>query len=301
MNAALAHLILYGRRNIPVETITTDSAVPPILGGGPNMRFHYHIPLLLPGDELQETLRASVQPILSGNQFSGQTFQGIQDAFAYDVVFESERIDVTAKLVDPAKILSQVLDFPTRKEWRSEGPRPGVLLPTPRLEVTTLGNWAKVARQVRAVYYMDFAELQDLQGRHKNVLSEALVPSGAHLGYFDPPRDPGPGMRKIAKRCCGPPARYMGPPILVCNHRVCSRRGRFLDACPGRRFAATPAFLAARSSLELPQLCLIPVRDHSFVRRSAAPDRDPPRFLRSAPRLHLPLAEPGTQAGSRRR
>src|SRR6266581_474697 len=150
------------RRSIPIENITTDSAVPPKLGGGTQMQFHYLVPAFLRGDELHETIRASAPPILSGNQFWVQGLPGVQDAFAYDVVFESERTDVTARLVDPAQFLSQVLDFPTRKEWRSERPRPGGL-PAPRLEITTLGDWAKVAQQVRAVYFMDSAELEDLQ------------------------------------------------------------------------------------------------------------------------------------------
>jgi hypothetical protein len=150
------------RRTIPTENITTDSAGPPTLGGGKKTLFHYVVPPLLPGDELHETVRASAAPILSGNQLLVQSFLGIQDAFAYDVVFESERTDVTARLVDPAQFLSPVLDSPTRKEWRSERPRPGTL-PAPRLEITTLGDWAKVAHEARAVYFMDPAKLEDLQ------------------------------------------------------------------------------------------------------------------------------------------
>ncbi len=149
-------------RSIPIENITTESAVPPKLGGGTQMQFHYLVPAFLSGDELHETIRASAPPILSGNQVWIDDLRGIQDASAYDVMFESERTDVTARLVDPAEFFTQVLDLPTRKEWRSERPRPGVL-PAPRLEITTLGDWPKVAQLVRAVYFMDSGKLQDLQ------------------------------------------------------------------------------------------------------------------------------------------
>ena len=126
------------------------------------MQFHYLVPAFRPGDELHEMIRASAAPILSGNQFWVQSFQGLQDAFAFDVRFESERTDITTRLVDPAKFFTQLLDLPTRKEWRSERSGPGTL-PAPRLEITTLGDWAKVAEQARAVYYMDAEKLQDLQ------------------------------------------------------------------------------------------------------------------------------------------
>ena len=150
------------RRSIPIENITSESAVPPKLGGGTKMQFHYLVPAFLPGDELHEIFRASAAPILSGNQFWVQSFQGLQGAFGFDVRFESERTDITTRLVDPAKFFTQLLDLPTRKEWRSERPRPGVL-PAPRLEITTLGDWAKVAQQFRAVFFMEPAKLEDLQ------------------------------------------------------------------------------------------------------------------------------------------
>jgi hypothetical protein len=76
------------------------------------------------------------------------------------------------RLVDPAKFLSQVFDSPTRKEWRSERPRPGVL-PPPRLEITTLVDWAKVAQQLRAVYFLDSGKLENVQAVGIEPVSDA--------------------------------------------------------------------------------------------------------------------------------
>jgi hypothetical protein len=148
--------------SIPLQNITTDSADPPILGGGRKMELHYVVPPLLPGDELHESIQASVPPMLSGNQFWVQGLPGVQDTSAYKVLFESERSDVTARLVDPANFLIQVHDAPDRKEWRSDRPKAG-LLTAPLMEITTLGDWTKVAQQLRAAYFMDSQNLNDLR------------------------------------------------------------------------------------------------------------------------------------------
>jgi hypothetical protein len=161
-NAEIAVVQSGERRSIPIENTTAESSDPPFRRGGTKMRSYYLIPPLQPGDELHETIRASVPAILSQNQFLAQTFEGIQHAFAYTVIFESERTDVTTRLLDPAKFLVQVVDVPTRKEWQSEWSG-SETLPAPRLEITTLADWAKVAEQARAVYFMDAEKLQDLQ------------------------------------------------------------------------------------------------------------------------------------------
>lgn len=148
--------------SIPLQNITTDSADPPILGGGRKMELHYVVPPLLPGDELHESIQASVPPILAGNQFWAQGLPGVRDSSAYKVLFESERSDVTARLVDPASFLIQVHDAPDRREWRSDRPKAGPLT-TPRLEITTLGDWTKAAQQLRAAYFMDSQDLNDLR------------------------------------------------------------------------------------------------------------------------------------------
>jgi hypothetical protein len=150
-NAEIAVVQSGERRSIPIENTTAESSDPPFRRGGTKMRSYYLIPPLQPGDELHETIRASVPAILSQNQFLAQTFEGIQHAFAYTVIFESERTDVTTRLLDPAKFLVQVVDVPTRKEWQSEWSG-SETLPAPRLEITTLADWAKVAEQARAVY-----------------------------------------------------------------------------------------------------------------------------------------------------
>jgi hypothetical protein len=148
--------------SIPLQNITTESADPPILGGGRKLVLDYVVSPLLPGDETHETIQVSVPPILSGNQFWVQGLPAIQDTFAYKVMFGSERSDVTVRLVDPAKFLTQVRNAPDWKEWQSDRPKAGVLT-APLLEITTLGDWTKVAQQFRAAYFMDSQNLNDLR------------------------------------------------------------------------------------------------------------------------------------------
>lgn len=148
--------------SIPLQDITTDTADPPILGGGRKTVLHYVVPPLLPGDELHQTIQASVPSMLSGNQFWVQGLPGIQDASSYKVTFESERSDATARLVDPDKLLVQVRDAPDQKEWISDRPKAGPST-APRLEMTTLGDWTKFAQQLRAAYFMDAQDLDDLR------------------------------------------------------------------------------------------------------------------------------------------
>lgn len=147
---------------LTLENTVTELGNPPLLGGGQPETVHYTIPPLLIGDELHETVRASVPPVLSGNQFWVQGLPGVQDVSSYTVVFKSERSDVTARLIDTAKLLVQVDDAPARKEWRSERPTAGIS-PDLSLEMTTLDTWASVARQLRAAYFMDSQSLKDLR------------------------------------------------------------------------------------------------------------------------------------------
>ena len=150
--------------SIPLQKITTESADPPILGGGRKSVLNYGVARLLPGDELHEAIQFSAPPILSGNQFWVQVLPGVQDALAYKVLFESERSDVTVRLVDPAKFLVQVHNAPDRKEWQSDRPKAKAGgLTAPRLEITTLVDWTKFAQQLRAAFFMDSQSLNDLR------------------------------------------------------------------------------------------------------------------------------------------
>ncbi len=150
------------RTIISVDNIKVDSAYPAIVGGGAKEVIEYVVPPLSLGDELHKRKQATVSPVLTGNQIWFEYLPRVQGISMYNVLFESERPDAAVRLVDPAKLLIQVDDAPTRKEWRSERPVAGALS-VPRLLITTFGDWAKIAQQFRAAYFMDAQKLDDLQ------------------------------------------------------------------------------------------------------------------------------------------
>jgi hypothetical protein len=173
-------------RSDPLQKSSPDSPSVPIPGGGARSELHYLVPPLSPGDELRENIRLVVLPFLFGNQLYAFNLPVVRDSSEYKVLFESERSDVTARLVDPAQFLTPVHDAADRKEWQSDQPKPGSTLMAPRFEITTLGDWTKAAQLLRSAFFMDSDNLSDLETAGIQLTDDPEVLFKRFAGQFGP-------------------------------------------------------------------------------------------------------------------
>jgi len=148
---------------LPSKIALENSEKPPVLGGSSTANFVFAVPPMNVDDRLHISVTTSANSVLGGNQVWFEYLEHIRNVLEYKVTFQSERADVELKLLDPNHFLRGMTDLPDQKEWISAAPLVGIIDTVPRLGITTLDSWEKVAREFRAAFFLDEHGLRSLK------------------------------------------------------------------------------------------------------------------------------------------